>query len=134
MSPEELLAAFFGAVSFKPRPDYERIRDLFIPDGLLIRPPDVMDLDTFIAPRAQSVESGELSDFEEYELTGETEVFGDVAHRFCGYGKRGVRNGEAFAARGAISTQFVLTTAGWRISVMAWDDEREGLAVPEHYR
>jgi hypothetical protein len=124
MSPEELLGAFFGAVSFKPRPDYERIRDLFIPDGLLIRPPDVMDLDTFIAPRAQSVESGELSDFQEWEISGRDDDFGDVAHRWSDYGKRGIRNGEAFAARGRISTQFVRTPEGWRISVMAWDDER----------
>jgi hypothetical protein len=131
MSPEELVAAFFAAVSFKPRPDYERIRGLFLPQGLLIRPPDVMDLDTFIAPRAQSVADGELTEFEEYEISGHTEAFGDVAHRFCHYGKRGVRNGEAFAARGAISTQFVRTSEDWRISVMAWDDEREGLSLPE---
>jgi hypothetical protein len=32
-----------------------------------------------------------------------------------------------------ISTQFVKTTAGWKISAMAWDDERPGLSIPEHY-
>ena len=122
MSPEELLAAFFDAVSFKPRPDYERLRELFVPEGLLIRPPDVMGLDAFIAPRAQSVDSGELTEFEEYELDGRTDVFGDVAHRFSRYGKRGVRNGEPFGARGAISTQFARTPSGWRMTSMAWDD------------
>jgi hypothetical protein len=130
MSPEELLAGFFAAVSFKPRPDYERIRALFIPAGLLIRPPGVMDLDAFIAPRAQSVESGELTDFEEYEISGRTDVFGDVAHRLSVYGKRGTRNGDGFEARGVISTQFVLIDGDWRISAMAWDDEREGLPLP----
>jgi len=34
-----------------------------------------------------------------------------------------VLNGEAFAARGVIFTQFVRTPAGWRMSAMAWDDE-----------
>src|SRR4051794_588315 len=132
---ERLLAAFFAAVSFEAggRPRYERIRDLFIPGGLLIRPPDVMDVEAFVAPRQATVDAGELTEFQESELAGETEVFGDVAHRFCGYAKRGVRDGEAFAARGAISTQFVRTPAGWRISVMAWDDERAGLAVPDRY-
>jgi len=33
-----------------------------------------------------------------------------------------------------ITTQFVRTPAGWRISAMAWDDEREGLAVPDRLR
>ena len=27
--------------------------------------------------------------------------------------------------------QFVETPQGWRIASVAWDDEREGLAVPE---
>ena len=35
---------------------------------------------------------------------------------------------------GIISTQFVKTTAGWRISAMAWDDERPGLTIPSRYR
>jgi hypothetical protein len=35
-----------------------------------------------------------------------------------------VQNGAAFGATGAISTQFVLTPDGWRISSMPWDDER----------
>ena len=28
-----------------------------------------------------------------------------------------------------ISTQFVYTPAGWKMSAMAWDDERPGLVV-----
>ena len=35
-----------------------------------------------------------------------------------------MQNGAAFGANGAISTQFVLTPNGWRMSSMAWDDER----------
>jgi hypothetical protein len=127
---DHLLTEFFAAVSFEPRPDYARIRDLFIPGGLLIRPPDVMTLDAFIAPRQATVDSGELTDFAEWEISGRTDSFGDVAHRLSVYGKAGTRKGEEFSARGVISTQFVLTPGGWRISVMAWDDEREGLAVP----
>jgi hypothetical protein len=132
---DELIAAFFAAVSFDAgsRPAYERIRELFIPEGLLIRPPDVMGVEAFIAPRLATVESGALSEFEETELAGVTETFGDVAQRVSGYAKRGVLNGEPFAARGVITTQFVRLPAGWRISAMAWDDEREGLAVPDRW-
>ena len=126
----ELVPAFFAAVSFEAggRPDYGRIRDLFIPAGLLIRntgdAPEVTTVDEFIAPRAALFASGALTSFYEGELSAVTERFGTVAHRFSSYEKRGVQNGTAFAATGAISTQFVLTPDGWRMSSMAWDDAR----------
>jgi hypothetical protein len=135
MSDEDEIAAltgaFLSAVSFEAgeRPAYERIRELFIPEGLLIRnsgdAPEVTSVDEFIAPRLRSVESGELTEFSEGELDHVTERFGNVAHRRSAYEKRGVLNGEAFAARGVIFTQFVRTPAGWRMSAMAWDDERQ---------
>jgi hypothetical protein len=125
-----LTAEFLAAVTFAPgeRPPYERIRDLFIPEGLLIRnsgeAPEVTTVDEFIAPRLATVESGALTEFYEGELSDVTELFGNVAHRRSEYEKRGVLDGEPFAARGVIFTQFVRTPAGWRMSAMAWDDER----------
>lgn len=127
---EHLTGEFFAAVSFEPggRPDYDAIRGLFIPGGLLIRnsgaAPEVTTVDEFIAPRAALFESGALTSFYEGELGAVDEHFGTVAHRFSSYEKRGVQNGAEFEARGAISTQFVLTPDGWRMSSMAWDDER----------
>jgi hypothetical protein len=125
-----LTQAFFAAVSFEAggRPGYDAIRDLFIADGLLIRntgdAPEVTTVDEFIAPRAELFASGALSEFYEGELEAANQAFGTVAHRWCSYEKRGVQNGTAFAATGAISTQFVLTPDGWRMSSMAWDDAR----------
>jgi hypothetical protein len=126
-----LTAAFLRAVSFEAgaRPDYEAIRALFIEGGML----QGASVDAFIAPRRERVESGALTEFEERELAHITEVFGNVAHRMSTYGKRGVQDGAAFAARGVISTQFVRTPDGWRMSSMAWDDERPGLSLPERY-
>jgi hypothetical protein len=133
-----LTAAFLAAVSFAPgeRPDYDAIRTLFIDGGKLIRNIDSLDVtsvDEFIAPRRALVDSGALTAFEEVEYTHITEVFGNVAHRMSTYGKRGTQDGAEFAARGVISTQFVRTPDGWRMSSMAWDDERPGLALPERY-
>jgi hypothetical protein len=125
-----LSQAFFAAVSFEAgaRPGYDAIRHVFIPGGLLIRntgdAPEVTTVDEFIAPRAELVASGALTEFYEGELEGVNQTFGTVAHRWCTYEKRGVQNGAAFEAQGAISTQFVLTPDGWRMSSMAWDDER----------
>jgi hypothetical protein len=129
---DEVLAAFLAAVSFEAggAPDYGRIRELFVPGGILVRTPDgPVDVEGFIAPRQATFESGALTEFSETELDSVTEVFGRVAHRMSGYAKAGVLNGEAFSTRGVISTQFVLTDDGWRISAMAWDDEREGLSL-----
>ena len=42
-----------------------------------------------------------------------------------------VQDGVAFSAAGIITTQFIATPAGWRMTAMAWDDERPGLSIPE---
>jgi DNA-binding PadR family transcriptional regulator len=137
---DALTHRFFAAVSFEPgrRPGYHAIRDLFIEDGRLVRNsgarPEIATVDQFIEPRQRSVDSGELSAFNETETAEITEIFGNVAHRFSTYTKSGVLGGVPFTGRGMISTQFVRTPDGWRISTMAWDDERPGLTIPERYR
>ena len=137
---QSLIGAFFAAVSFPEggAPQYDRIRDVFIPEGLLIKnsgeTPEISGLDAFIAPRQELVDTGRLTSFDELEVAARTEVFGNVAHRLSTYEKRGVQDGVAFSAIGIITTQFIATTAGWRMTAMAWDDERPGLVVPQEYR
>ncbi len=136
---DALSREFFRAVSFEPggQPDYARLHDLFVDGGLLIRNsgpmPEVSTVGQFIRPRLASVRAGELTRFHEMELVAVTEVFGHVAHRFGSYAKTGLARGVPFAARGMVSTQFVHTQRGWRISAMAWDDERAGLVLPPRY-
>lgn len=135
---DQLMAAFFRAVSFEAgeRPDYQ-ISTLFIEQGLLIKnssaTPEISSIAQFIEPRVALVDSGALTSFRELELSAITECFGNVAHRFSLYAKFGTLNGASFEARGMISTQFINTPNGWKISVMAWDDERPGLTIPAHY-
>jgi hypothetical protein len=136
---ERLMTRFLRAVSFEPgeRPAYGDLRELFAEGARLIKnsadTPEISTVDEFIAPRQESVDAGELTSFEEVELAAITEIFGNVAHRFSTYAKRGSLNGAAFDARGAISTQFIRTPDGWRMSSMAWDDERPGLELPARY-
>ena len=126
---EGLLQTFFKAVSFEAGalPDYEAIRGLFVPQGLLIRalslPPEISTVDEFIAPRLEQVRSGRLTEFAEAEISGATQVFGKVAQRWSVYTKNGVLDGTPFSARGTISTQFVQTAVGWLMTAMAWDDD-----------
>jgi hypothetical protein len=85
-----------------------------------------------MAPIDTRAELKALTD--EVEFAATTEVFGNVAHRFSTYEKRGTMQGEAIEGRGVISTQFIRTPSGWKMSSMAWDDERPGLAIPDRYR
>jgi hypothetical protein len=134
---DRLAAEFFRAVSFEAgeAPSYENIYALFIEDGLLIKnsgaTPEISNVRQFIDPRQATVTAGELTRFREVELSETTEIFGNVAHRFSAYAKAGTLNGVAFEARGMIATQFIRTPAGWKMSAMAWDDERSGLSLPD---
>jgi hypothetical protein len=130
-----IVRAFFAA--FTSGPDVaarlDALRAAFLPEAVIVRTcggePTVYDIDGFIAPRQTLLSGGALADFREWELSGHTEVFGDIAHHFCSYAKAGVQDGTPFTARGMKTLQFVRTPAGWRISAAAWDDERDGLTI-----
>ncbi|SDO24512.1 hypothetical protein [Polaromonas sp. JS666] len=133
---DSLSTRFFRAVSFEPgdKPAYKDIHGLFIATGLLIKntasTPEISSVAEFIAPRQALVDSGALTRFKEWELSETTQIFGNIAHRYSAYGKAGTQGGKAFEARGVISTQFIKTPEGWKMSAMAWDDERPGLSLP----
>jgi hypothetical protein len=136
---DRLMIAFFRAVSFEPggTPAYDSIHALFIAQGLLIKStpfaPEICTLAQFIEPRRAMVLSAELTRFHEAEEGETTQVFGHVAQRFSAYVKSGTTKGVAFKARGMICTQFVRMPDGWKMSAMAWDDERPGLAMASQY-
>lgn len=136
---DHLMAEFFRAVSIESgqAPPYESIASLFVESGLLIKnsaaTPEISTIRQFIEPRQAMVAAGELTRFREAELSDTTEIFGNVAHRFSAYTKSGTLKGVPFEVRGMISTQFILTPTGWRMSAMAWDDERPGLSIPARH-
>jgi len=136
---DRLTTEFFRAVSFEEgeAPPYDSLYGLFIEAGLIIKntaaTPEVSSVGQFIAPRLAMFRSGEMTRFNETELSESTQVFGKVAHRFNSYAKSGTTNGVPFSVRGMITTQFIQTPAGWKISAMAWDDERPGLSIPKQY-
>jgi hypothetical protein len=131
-----LMGKFLRAVSFEhgQQPSYGDLANLFIPGARLIRnsgaSPEISTVEEFVRSRQDAVDSGELTSFEETELRETTELFGNIAHRFSPYAKRGMTRGGPIDVKGAISTQFIRTPEGWRISSMAWDDERPGLELP----
>jgi hypothetical protein len=136
---EALMNRFLRAVSFRPggQPTYHELYALFVDGATLIKTasslPEISTVASFIKARQETVDSGALVWFQEIETANITEIFGNVAHRFSTYEKRGSLEGATIDVRGAISTQYVRTPNGWRMSSMAWDDERPGLSLPTRY-
>jgi hypothetical protein len=131
----DVVRTFFAA--FTSGPDVgvrlEALRTVLLPEAVVVRTggsPVVYDVDGFIAPRQALLTGGTLVDFREWEVEGRTDVFGDIAQHFCSYAKEGVQDGTPFTARGMKTLQLVRTPSGWRISAVAWADERPGLPVP----
>ena len=104
------------------------LRDLLLPAAIVVRTcgdePQVLDVESFIAPRAALLSSGTLVDFREWATSVEIEVYGDVAQAWVGYAKSWRQDGVLHEGTGAKSIQLVRTAAGWRIGAVAWDDAR----------
>lgn len=114
------------------------LSELFIPEAMIIKNTDcapiIYNLQQFIEPREKLLSEGNLVNFKEEEVYEITEIFGNIAHRFSLYRKIGVLSGEAFDTMGMKTMQFIRTPCGWKISTIAWDDEKNDLPIPERYR
>jgi hypothetical protein len=132
-----IVRTFFAAFTSGPESTarLDALRAVFLPGAVIVRTcggePAVYDVEGFIKPRQELLSGGRLTDFREWEESGRTEVFGDIAQHFCRYAKAGVQDGNAFSGRGMKTIQFIRTGADWRISAAAWDDEREGVGIGE---
>lgn len=130
-----LVSRFFAAFTNRHgRADVASARDLLIPRAVIVKSvgsePEIYDVETFLVPREALLSNGGLVDFEEEETSSRTDIHGNVAQRLSLYRKSGVLSGQRFETKGVKTFQFIHTPAGWRISAVAWDDEREGLTLP----
>ena len=132
-----VVRTFFGAFTSGPgvATRMDALRAACLPEARIVRTcggePTVYDVESFIAPRQAMLADGTLEQFREWELSGHTELFGDIAHHFCSYAKEGVQGGVPLVGRGMKTLQLVRTSSGWRICAAAWDDEREGLSLEQ---
>lgn len=104
------------------------LRRAMLPGARIVRTcgaePVAYDVDSFLEPRRTMLTDGTLTDFHEEVRSGRLDVFGDIAQWFGRYAKEGVKDGVPLAGGGMKSVQLVRTGAGWRISAVAWDDDR----------
>jgi len=105
------------------------LRRMFLARAVIVRNagarPEVMSVGDFIAPRETLLNDGSLVEFREVEEAETTQIFGNIAQRFSTYRKSGRLNGSAFSTRGRKTVQFVRDDGAWKISALAWDDERD---------
>lgn len=126
---------FFAA--FRSGPDAGEhsndLREVLLPEAVIVRAsgqtPTVYSVDTFIAPRVELLRSGALRDFREWVTGTRIDVFGDIAQVWCSYAKSWTADDGDHHEQGMKTAQLIRTDAGWRISALAWDDERPGLVV-----
>jgi len=85
--------------------------------------PDSMDLRAFMTPRAELLSQGRLTEFEEHEVQGRTQIFGHMAQRWFSYAKSGTLDGRPYCGTGYKSLHFARTAKGWRICGVVWDDD-----------
>lgn len=119
-----MFAAFDNRLGI--RPDLSGLIPLFVDGAVIVKAvqgtSEVMNVNSFIAPRQRLLSSGEVTEFHEVETGQRTQRFGNVAQRWSHYAKSGIRDGRPFAARGQKSIQLVRIEGAWKISALAWDD------------
>ena len=86
MNINELTNSLYSCISFRKekRPDLERLKSLFIKEGMLINNNDdplIFTVDQFVDAIDYQISAGSLKSFSEREISDKTEIFGKIAHR-----------------------------------------------------
>ena len=117
-------------------PDLDAIRASFTPDAKFMNfRHDTLQnygIDEFVGGYKNAIESGNLSNFREIEITGYTEYFGKIAHRISTYATF-FDEGDVPDERGINSFQLINLDGKWLVNSVIWDIEKEGQAIPGKY-
>jgi len=143
---DAIVAALYDSVSHAPdaMPDFEKMRNIFLPVGMLIPPKKpsediftTLDPDQFgervkkaIADRKQK---GEPAGFIEKEIGRRSDCFGNVCQIFSAYEGRYLAADEKPFVRGINSIQLVKDGRRWWIASVAWDVETPNNPIPAAY-
>ncbi len=107
-------------------PNVIALKSFFIKEGIIInntfKDPIIYNTNDFITPREEILTNGTLTDFREHEVSEKTEIFRNIAQRFCHYKKSGKLNGKPFASEGMKTIQFIKIDNQWKISSVTWSD------------
>ena len=123
----ELTSRFYSAFTNSDGPaPVDSLYDMCLPEALIVNAtnetPAVYNLREFIEPRRTLLESGTLTAFREYEVSGTTELHGRIAYRMSRYEKTWIERGIQMKGAGTKIFSFVLMPQGWRIASVLWYD------------
>ena len=108
-------------------PDARQIRTWIDEDGRPVC--KIMSLDDYARDTAPYFA---VNDFHEIEIARRIDLFGNVAHAWSAYEARTSLDDAEPERRGINSIQlFHDPEKGWRIMSMLWDNEREGVSLPD---
>ena len=132
---DEMYAMISGPAG--PR-DWSRQANCFLPEARQVRTwvddqgrPQMLSM-TLDEYQANTALFFMANDFYEVETSRRIDLFGNIAHVWSGYEARTSPDAAEVERRGINSIQlFKDPDKGWRIMAMIWDNEREGLKLPD---
>lgn len=135
----QTVQALYEAYSFEgDPPSTERILEHFAPDARLGTVNEEGELNIRSAPGyfewwQRWVEEEDIRLLQERETFGETEWFGDIAHRISAVAFH-VNTTDTVTGRGVISLQLARVADRWLVQSMIWDVTTEDRPIPARYR
>jgi hypothetical protein len=145
-SVDAIIKALYESVSHgnDAEPDWKRMRDIFLPVGMLIPPKrpqedifTVLDVDNFEERTkkwmASAKAKGDPTSFYETEVSRKTDCFGNVCQVFSTYASRHAPGDEKPFIRGINSIQLVKDGRRWWVASVVWDTERPDNPIPPQY-
>ena len=118
------------------QPAFDSIQYAFIPQAQLINfiadTAQILSITDFTKAYKNYVETSKLQSFNEEEIYGRTDQFGNIAQRISTY-KTYINRTDIPAERGVNSFQLIKTKDGWKVSSIIWDIESKELPIPKSY-
>lgn len=136
---DHLTQKFYESICFSQEkyPNIDQLQELFYGDGKLVNGnfdnPLEFTVQSYMQAIMHQIEEGNTEFYSIQEIADVTEVFGNTAHRVSVYEHASKANSQQPWKRGVNYIQFIFNEGSWQIVSMLWNDEKEGLKIPDEY-
>ncbi len=143
---EAIVGAYYASMGHAPdgKPDFERLRQIFLYVGMIIPPKKsggddfaIGDVDQFEERYGKAAAArpagGEVRGLILHEISRRTDCFDNVCQVFSSYEARYTANDAKPFERGVTSLQLVRDGRRWWIASAAWNVEKPDVPIPAEY-